>query len=155
MILVAGALTLPFINDHTADAKKKKKYKGKSQKVSFENEAGDGGNGGNAAQVLEVRAEAAPQVPGGNSVAGNGGITGSTGSANGGNGGAGGMAAMLTHLLKVAMAVPVAVQLAAWQQVEASMRAQLVAMAVVPTTAARTAALVEACYWRISDHHRW
>ena len=53
------------------------------------------------------------------------------------------LAAMLTHLLKVAMAVPVAVQQVALQQVEASMRAQLVAMAVVPTTVVRTVALVE------------
>ena len=63
VILVAGALTLPFINDHTADAKKKKKYKGKSQKVSFENEVEMAAVAAMADQVLEVRAEAAPQVP--------------------------------------------------------------------------------------------
>ena len=49
VVLVAGALTLPLVDDNIADAKKKsksKKYSGKKQKVSFENESGKGGSGG-------------------------------------------------------------------------------------------------------------
>ena len=54
-----------------------------------------------------------------------------------------GLAAMLTHLLIAATVVLVALQQVAVQQVEASLQAQLVVMGEVPTTAARTGALVE------------
>ena len=150
-ILVTGTITLPLaFYDHMAYANKKK------QKVTFENISGNGGNGGNGGISSGGPGGSAISGNGGDSIGGNGGISGDTGSANGGNGGwLVGLAAMLTHLLIAATAVLVAMQQVAVQQVEASLQAQLVVMGEVPTTAARTGALVEPCYWRISVHHRW